>query len=30
MRLASPVIGPMVRKANTQFIANLKHILERS
>jgi len=30
MRLASPVIRPMVRKANTQFIANLKHILERS
>jgi hypothetical protein len=30
MRLASPLIRPMVRKANTQFIANLKHILERS
>ena len=30
MRLASPMIRPMVRKANTQFIANLKDILERS
>lgn len=28
MRLASPIIRPMVRKANTQFIANLKSILE--
>lgn len=28
MRLASPIIRPMVRKANTQFIANLKRILE--
>ena len=28
MRLATPVIRPMVRKANTQFLANLKRILE--
>jgi uncharacterized protein YndB with AHSA1/START domain len=28
MRLATPVIRPMVRKANTQFLANLKQILE--
>lgn len=28
MRLASPIIRPMVRRANTQFVANLKRILE--
>lgn len=28
MRLASPIIRPMVRKANTQFVANLKRILQ--
>lgn len=28
MRLASPIIRPMVRKANTRFVANLKRILE--
>ena len=30
MWMASPVIRPMVHKANTEFITSLKHILERS
>lgn len=28
MRLASPIIRPMVRTGNTRFLANLKRILE--